>query len=309
MEPESLTENVASVRRFNRLYTKAIGVIGGSYLDSPFSLGESRIFYELAQQETATASDLARQLDLDPGYLSRTLRRLEQGGLVVKSRSDSDGRQNVLALTETGNAAFTEINARSATEMRKLLETLTPEDRGRLVAAMGAIERILAPRPDRRPTLVLRPHAAGDLGWIVERHGVLYKRDYGWGEKFEALVASVMAAFGRHNDPAHERCWIAEKDGERVGAVMLVAASPETAQLRMLLVEPAARGLGLGETLVNQAIRFAEQSGYRKVTLWTHAVLVAARRIYARHGFRLVLSETHDEFGVEVVGETWEKDL
>jgi GNAT superfamily N-acetyltransferase len=284
MEPESLTENVASVRRFNRLYTKAIGVIGGSYLDSPFSLGESRIFYELAQQETATASDLARQLDLDPGYLSRTL-------------------------TETGNAAFTEINARSATEMRKLLETLTPEDRGRLVAAMGAIERILAPRPDRRPTLVLRPHAAGDLGWIVERHGVLYKRDYGWGEKFEALVASVMAAFGRHNDPAHERCWIAEKDGERVGAVMLVAASPETAQLRMLLVEPAARGLGLGETLVNQAIRFAEQSGYRKVTLWTHAVLVAARRIYARHGFRLVLSETHDEFGVEVVGETWEKDL
>ena len=309
MDPSSDLPEVAAVRRFNRLYTKTIGVLDEGYLDSPFSLTESRILYELGQSQRKTASDLAQELGLDPGYLSRILRGFEHQELIEKTRSETDGRQYDLALTGKGREAFARLNEGSVAKVSRLLEELGSAARREVVGAMGAIEQVLSPAPAAR-TYVLRSHQAGDLGWIAHRHCVLYAREYGWGEKFEALVAGVVAAFGKSNDPQREHCWIAERDGRPVGSIVLVATSaPATAQLRMLLVEPEERGSGVGRRLVDECLRFARQAGYTRVTLWTHEVLTAARKIYVRAGFKLIHSEVHNEFGPDVASETWERDL
>ena len=309
MSEAELARRVATVRRFNRFYTRRIGVLEEGLLRSPFSLTEARILYELGHGETATAARLAAELALDPGYLSRILAGFERRGLLARAPSERDGRESLLALTEEGRAAFTALDRDSAAEIGALLEALSAEQQGRLVAAMERVRELLA-APEQNPAApLLRPHRAGDIGWIVERHGALYAEEYGWNEEFEALVAEIAAKFLRRRDPRRERCWIAERDGERLGSVMLVAQSPRVAKLRLLLVEPQARGTGLGSRLVEECIRFASERGYRKLTLWTNSVLLAARRIYERAGFSLVAAEPHRSFGQDLVGENWELPL
>jgi DNA-binding MarR family transcriptional regulator/GNAT superfamily N-acetyltransferase len=304
-----LVAPVAAVRRFNRFYTKHIGVLREGHLDSPFSLTEVRVMYELAHQSGPTAAELARELALDSGYLSRILRSFEQRGLIEKSRSESDGRQAHLRLTATGQSAFAALNARADDEIASLVERVAPDDWRRLTDAMRTIERVLAPAPETKRSYVLRTHQPGDIGWVVHRHGVLYAREYGWDERFEALVAQIVAEFVQHFDPRRERCWIAEQDGERVGSVFLVRKTDTVAKLRLLLVEPKARGLGIGHRLVDECIRFARHARYERMTLWTNSVLHAARRIYEAAGFRLVSEEPHAMFGEELIGQTWELDL
>jgi DNA-binding MarR family transcriptional regulator/GNAT superfamily N-acetyltransferase len=304
-----LVAPVAAVRRFNRFYTKHIGVLREGHLDSPFSLTEVRVMYELAHQSGPTAAELARELALDSGYLSRILRSFEQRGLIEKSRSESDGRQAHLRLTATGQSAFAALNARADDEIASLVERVAPDDWRRLTDAMRTIERVLAPAPETKRSYVLRTHQPGDIGWVVHRHGVLYAREYGWDERFEALVAQIVAEFVQHFDPRRERCWIAEQDGERVGSVFLVRKTDTIAKLRLLLVEPKARGLGIGHRLVDECIRFARHARYERMTLWTNSVLHAARRIYEAAGFRLVSEEPHAMFGEELIGQTWELDL
>ena len=309
MVAADFAERVAAVRRFNRFYTRRIGVLEEGLLKSPFSLTEARVLYELGQGENATAARLAQELALDPGYLSRLLAGFERRGLIARLPSERDGRQSMLSLTEAGRAAFAALDARSATEIGALLGALSAERQARLVAAMDGIAGLLAPPDGSVAPYALRPHRAGDIGWIVHRHGALYAEEYGWNEEFEALVAEIAAKFIRHYDPRRERCWIAERDGERLGSVMLVAQSARVAKLRLLLVEARARGLGLGSRLVEESIRFAGERGYRKVTLWTNSVLLAARRIYERAGFTLVAAEPHKSFGHDLVGENWELTL
>jgi DNA-binding MarR family transcriptional regulator/N-acetylglutamate synthase-like GNAT family acetyltransferase len=297
------------VRRFNRFYTRQIGVLQEHLLDSPFSLTEARVLYELAHQEQTTASQLGEGLGLDRGYLSRLLRSFQQRRLVAKQPSPTDGRQQLLSLTDKGRATFAQLNARSREDIGVMLSKLAPADQERLVAAMQAIERLLGPAPESQVPYILRPPQPGDMGWVVQRHGALYADEYRWDAQFEALVAEIVAKFVRGFDSARERCWIAEKEGQNVGCVFLVRRSKTVAQLRLLLVEPQARGLSIGTRLVTECIRFARQVGYRKMMLWTNDVLHAARRIYERAGFRLVKKETHHSFGHDLVGQTWEMDL
>jgi len=302
-----LERRVASVRRFNRFYTSRIGVL--HYLGSDFSLAEVRVLYELAHRTTApTASELGKDLGLDAGYLSRLLRGFERRGLIARTRSDSDGRRSHLALTASGRAAFAPLGARSHTETAALLSALSESDQERIVEAMETIETVLG-GAQAPPPFTLRPHRPGDMGWVVQQHGALYAQEYGWDERFEALVAGITAKFIEHYDPARERCWIAEKDGEPVGSVFLVKRSKTVAQLRLLSVSPKARGLGLGARLVAECEQFARAAGYRKIVLWTNSVLTAARRIYEAAGYTLVSSERHRSFGHDLVGETWEKAL
>ncbi len=303
-----LEQRVTAVRRFNRFYTQRIGVLGG-YLKSPFPLTEVRLLYELAHGERTTATQLGRDLGIDAGYLSRILRGFERRGFIARTRSETDGRQHLITLTEAGHRAFAPLNARSRDEIAQMLGSLSGPEQGALVAAMSTIERILRTPPERQAPYLLRPHQPGDIGWVVARHGVLYAREYGWDETFEALVAEITAAFIRQYDPKRERCWIAERNGEPVGSVFLVRKSDEIAQLRLLLVEPSARGLGIGRRLVDECIRFARQSGYRSITLWTNNVLLAARRLYDEAGFRLTHEEPYHGFGHDLVGETWDFDL
>jgi DNA-binding MarR family transcriptional regulator/GNAT superfamily N-acetyltransferase len=300
---------IEAVRRFNRFYTQKIGVLQKQLLKSPFSLTEARVLYELAHREKPTAAELGNELGLDAGYLSRILRGFEERGLIEKQPSEEDGRRSVLLLTPQGRDAFASINTRSYSEIQELLGALSPADQGRLVEAMRTIEELLGARPVRKVPYILRPHQPGDMGWVVHRHGVLYSQEYGWGERFEALVASVAAEFIQKFDPKRERCWIAERDGEAVGSVFLVKKTEEVAKLRLLLVEPKARGLGIGARLVDECIRFARQVGYRKITLWTNSVLNTARAIYEKAGFRLISSEPHELFGAQELGETWELEL
>jgi DNA-binding MarR family transcriptional regulator/N-acetylglutamate synthase-like GNAT family acetyltransferase len=302
-------QRVAAVRRFNRFYTQRIGVLQDGWAQSQFSLAEARVLYELTRRDNATASDIASGLGLDAGYLSRILRGFRARGLVATEKSKSDGRQTLLSLTVRGRKAFAPLEAHSQAEGGRLLEALSPPEQVRLVAAMQTIEGLLAGGGQAARAYILRAHRPGDMGWIVSRHGVLYAQDYGWDERLEALVAEVVAAFVRNFDPARERCWIAERDGDNVGSVMLVKETADVARLRLLLVEPKARGLGLGTRLVDECIRFARQSGYRQVTLWTHSVLTAARRIYEQAGFKLVHRQAHDHFGKTLMGETWELKL
>ena len=305
----ALDRRVASVRRFNRLYTQRIGALDEGLLKSPFSLAEVRVLYEVAHRSGATAAEFARDLALDAGYLSRILGRLARRGLVRRTRSDADGRRTLLDLTDKGARTLGPLEARSSEDIRGLLGTLSDADQSRLVGAMATIEALFGARPAGGAPYVLRPHRPGDIGWIVHRHAALYAQEYGWDEEFEALVAGVGAKFIRGYDAKRERCWIAERDGEAVGSVILVRKSNGVAQLRLLLVEPGARGLGIGTHLVEECIRFARHAGYRKIMLWTNSILHAARRIYEAAGFRLVSEKPHRSFGKDLVGQTWELDL
>jgi len=300
---------VAAVRRFNRFYTRQIGLLQDGYLKSPFSLSEVRVLYELAHRERPTATELGRDLGLDAGYLSRILRGFQKRGLLKRTPSEDDGRLTHLSLTARGQAAFSPLNTRSHEDIGAMLGALPVAEQARLVQSMHAIEGILGAPPETKVPYLLRPHRPGDMGWVVHRHGALYAQEYGWDERFEALVARIAAKFIERYDPKRERCWIAEKDGEIVGSVFLVAHSKTVAQLRLMLVEPKARGLGIGARLVDECVRFAREAGYRKITLWTNSVLLAARHIYKKAGFRLVHKERHHSFGHALVGETWDLTL
>ena len=300
---------VDAVRRFNRFYTRRIGVLQEGLLQSPFSLAEARVLYELAHRDGPAAAELGRDLGLDAGYLSRILRGLRRRGLVDRHPSEADGRRSLLGLTRRGRAAFATLDERSRREVGAMLDALPPPGPGRLVEAMGTIERLLGGAPQPASPYVLRPPQPGDMGWVVHRHGVLYAQEYGWDERFEALVAEIVARFVKTFDPKRERCWIADADGEALGSVLLVKQSRTVARLRLMLVEPRARGMGIGTRLVGECIRFARQAGYRKVTLWTNSVLLAARHIYEQAGFRLVHEEKHHSFGHDLVGETWDLKL
>jgi DNA-binding MarR family transcriptional regulator len=309
MAETGVDRRVAAVRKFNRFYTRQIGVLREGLLGSPFSLTEVRVLYELAHRRKPTATELAGVLGLDTGYLSRILRGFQRRGLIDKTPSQADGRETLLSLTGKGRRTFAPLDARSSAEIGGLLRRLAPAGQIRLVEAMRTIETLLGAEPERRVPFLLRPHQSGDMGWVVHRHGVLYAQEYGWDEQFEALVAEIVAAFIRNFDPKRERCWIGEREGEIVGSVLLVKQSKTVAKLRLLLVEPTARGLGLGSRLVGECERFARQTGYRKIVLWTNSVLRAARHIYEEAGYRLVHEERHHSFGHDLIGETWELDL
>lgn len=301
---------VAAVRRFNRFYTRRIGLLDERQFDSPFSLTEMRVLYELAHRDELSAADLVRDLGLDAGYVSRMLAAFERKGLVERSPSAADGRRALIALTAAGRAAFAPLERYARAAVAALLGGLGPSDRKAVLQAMVAIERTLAGTSAKGESGIdLRRHGPGDMGWVTSRHGALYADEYGWDDTFEALVAEVVAAFLRQFDPARERCWIAVRSGERVGSVFLVRHSDEVAKLRLLLVEPEARGLGLGRRLVEECETFARSAGYRRITLWTNSCLEAARAIYRRAGYRLVHAEPHRSFGKDLVGETWELDL
>ncbi len=304
-----LDQRTSAVRRFNRFYTRQIGLLQEGYLESPFSLAEVRVLYELAHGDGTTATGLGDTLRLDAGYLSRILRGFETRGLIRRESSPLDGRQRTLRLTERGQEAFAPLDRRSRDDIAALLSALAVDDQDRLMHAMATIERILGNPADRIASYVIRPPHAGDMGWVVHRHGVLYAREYGWDERFEALVAGIVAAFIDGHDPKRERCWIAERDGDPIGSIFLVQESENVAKLRLLLVEPSARGLGLGSRLVDECIRFARTAGYARITLWTNDVLHAARHLYQRAGFRLIHSEPHHSFGHDLIAETWDLTL
>jgi DNA-binding MarR family transcriptional regulator/GNAT superfamily N-acetyltransferase len=303
----ALPDRVAAVRGFNRSYTRIIGALQEGLLHGRFTLAEARVLYELDQRDGLTATELGRELELDPGYLSRILQRFERDGMLAREASPTDRRQNRLSLTKAGRDAFAPLDARSREEVGALLARLPEPAQAALVTAMNRIETLLG--ASRQASWLLRQHRPGDIGWVVARHGALYAEEYGFDHRFEALVARVAGEFLAEHDAARERCWIAEHDGVNVGSVFLVQKSDQEAKLRLLLVEPAARGLGIGRRLVAECLGFAREAGYRRVTLWTNEVLVAARAIYQQTGFRLVASAPHSDFGPPMVGEDWELDL
>lgn len=305
---KELERQVLAMRRFNRFYTQKIGVLDDSRTYAPFSLAETRVLYELAHRDRVTASDLVRDLGLDAGYLSRILRSFARQGLIAKTPAPEDARQSLLTLTAAGRKTFAPLETASQRVLAPLLQRLKPDERAQLAGAMATIERLLG-GDGAKPVVRLRPHRPGDVGWMVEAHGRLYAQEYGFDPSFEALAAEVGAQFLRDFNPECERAWIAEVDGERMGCVFLIRKSAKVAKLRVLLVDPRARGLGIGKALVGECIRFARQKGYRTITLWTNSVLTAARAIYEKAGFKLVASEKHKSFGRELVGETWELTL
>ncbi|MDP8977106.1 MAG: helix-turn-helix domain-containing GNAT family N-acetyltransferase [Actinomycetota bacterium] len=301
-------ERVSAVRAFNRFYTEMIGVLREGLLRSPYSLTEARVIFELAQRDVTEVIELRRVLDLDPGYLSRILTRFEADGLATRQRSGADGRRQAVRLTPQGRAVFQTLDARSAEETGALLARLDEADQRRLVDAMGTIRRLLGDSPGCGP-FVLRAPAPGDLGWIVHRHGALYAREYGWDETFEALVARIVADYVDHRDPRREAAWIAELGGQPVGCVLCVRREDHVSQLRCLLVEPGARGRGIGAALVDRCVDFARRAGYARLTLWTNDVLEQARRVYERAGFQLVEEHGHHSFGRRLVGQHWSRTL
>jgi len=302
-------DEINTVRHFNRFFTRQIGVLREGLLHSPYSLTEARIIFELAHRPNLTASELGNELGLDAGYLSRILTKLEQQNLIEKTRSDEDGRQRLITLTTAGQDAFALLDGRSSEEVAEMLGELSNGDRLRLIEAMNTIEDILNHGFKYAEPFYLRHHETGDMGWVIYQHGLLYHREYGWDESFEALVAQICADFITNYDPAKERCWLAEMQGERVGSIFCVNAGDGVAKLRLLLVDPKARDLGLGTRLVKEGIRFARRAGYQKVTLWTNDILIAARQIYEKLGFRLVAEDPHHSFGHDLVGQTWELPL
>jgi DNA-binding MarR family transcriptional regulator/GNAT superfamily N-acetyltransferase len=301
-------EQIAAVRAFNRDYTRRIGVLSRSFLGSPWSLTEGRVLYEIAHRPGVTAAELARELGLDRGYLSRILKGFAARRLLTRSAVASDGRQRRLRLTAAGRREFAPLERGSQAQVRSMLAPLDASRRRAVLEAMSIIRDALA-GPGRRAEVTLRAHRPGDMGWVVERHGALYFEEYGWNEEFEALVAGITAEFIDKLDPARERCWIADGGGRRLGCVFLVAEDARTARLRLLLVEPAARGLGLGRRLVGECVSFARAAGYRRIVLWTHANLRAARHLYERAGFKRTASEPRHSFGHDVVSESWELRL
>src|SRR4051794_5375585 len=294
-----MTSRVDAVRAFNRFYTREIGALGDHHLQSDFSLTEMRVLYELAHRDAPAASDVGRDLGLDAGYLSRILRRFQTRGLVARTPSPGDARQNLLRLTKKGRAAFTPLEARARGDVEALLGRVDAAAQRQVVAAMDTIARLLGARnpQTREEPYLLRTHQPGDMGWVIHRHGAIYAREEGYNAEFEALVARICADFLDHFDPSGERCWIAERGGDIVGSVFVVRKSKTVAKLRLLLVEPSARGLGIGGRLIAECIRFARDAGYRRVTLWTQSDLHAARRLYQQAGFRCVEKTPHDSFG------------
>jgi len=306
----SQTDTVAAVRRFNRFYTRAIGVLKRGYMGGPYTLAENRVLYEVAHGGgTITPGAIAQALDLDAGYLSRMLARLERDGLVARARSPSDGRSVTLSLTPQGQAFFASLNARTIERVETLIGDLSGTQRAQLASALETAQALMAPQA-ARPPIVLRAHRSGDMGWVTERHGVFYGDTYGWAPHIEAVTARICADFLDNFDPALERCWIAERGGERVGSVFVVKdAEPGVARLRLLMVEAAARGEKLGRRLVDECLAFARAAGYREMVLWTHEVLTAARAIYAAVGFERTDRWTHEDFGKPEVSETWRLKL
>jgi len=301
---------VESVRRFNRFYTLKLGVLNESYLQSGFSLAQGRVLYEVARSdEPLTATELGRRLGLDAGYLSRILREFEENKLIRRSVAADDARRSYVSLTVAGRKAVATLNARQHDAVVALLDEMPGDDQERFLASLGAVEQTLTPKDERGAPYLLRELRAGDYGWVLERHAVLYGREYGWDQQFEAICAEFVASIARKTDPRRERGWIAERNGCRVGCVFVVRESDDVARLRMLLVEPSARGLGIGKRLVEECTRFARDAGYKKITLWTHSVLEAARDIYHRQGYRMVHVHSHEDFGKPVRSETWELDL
>ena len=311
VEHQAIEQRIDAVRRFNRFYTRRIGVLQDGYLHSEFSLAEVRVLYELAQRERCTARELGQALDIDAGYLSRIVHGFVRRGLLDRTASDHDGRARWLCLTPAGRAAFEPLQESARAQVGALLAALPETAQAQLVAALDQIERLLSERPrDEATPFNVRTHRSGDMGWVVQRHGVLYAQEYGFDETFEALVASIVAKFIEHEDPSREHCWIAERsDGVPVGCVFLVRASKKVGKLRLFLVEPEARGLGIGTRLVDDLLAFARSAGYRKIRLWTQSNLLAARHVYARAGFEKIDEEPHHRFAQDLVAETWELRL
>lgn len=309
MQTASLEERVQAVREFTRFYTKQLGILQEHLLDSEYSLTESRVLYELAHGESCTAKKIGDDLGLDPGYLSRILRSFARRRIIGRERSREDGRQVVLRLTDKGRAAFESLNRKSSAQVARLLGAMPEMEQQKLTRAMCQVERVLSKNDNVDPKFVLRPHRPGDMGWVVHRHGALYTQEYGWDGTFEALVAEIVAQFIKNFDPHREHCWIAEVDGEPVGSVFLVKQTDEIAKLRLLLVEPDARGLGVGRRLVEECVHFAREARYHKVVLWTQSNLTSARNIYRCAGFKVIKEEPQRAFGVDLLSETWELDL
>jgi len=299
---------VAAVRGFNRFYTNVIGLLRGKYLDTPYSLTEARLLFELAQRDTSEVTDLRRMVDIDPGYLSRILARFESDGVIARQRSAADGRRQVIQLTGSGRDAVAGLDARSAEQIRDLLAGLCDDDRRRLLDAMRVITETLTGAPSPRGYLLRAPRP-GDMGWVVQRNGAVYAEEFGWDASYEALVARIVADYVENRDPDAEAAWIAEVDGVPAGCVFCVREDATTARLRLLLVEPWARGLGIGGRLVGEVLRFARQAGYARITLWTNDVLADARRIYQRAGFTLDDESRHHRFGKDLMGQNWSRDL
>lgn len=306
-EPE-IDPQVGAIRAFNRFYTRKIGVVDGM-ASSPFALAEARVLYELAHRERPTASDIRRELGLDAGYMSRILGEFERRKLIRREQSKTDERQKFLSLTEKGRKAFRPLDERSNRSVVRLLEELTPIERRQLVDALQAVRSLLGDRVPTSTSYLLRQHQPGDLGWLVSRQAILYAEEYGWDGSYEALAAEIVAQFIKNYDPKREHCWIVEKDGDHIGGVFVAKVSDEMAQLRLLHVEAAARGLGIGKRLVEECIRFARQAGYQKMMLWTQSNLQAARHIYKQAGFQIVREQQHHSFGKDLTAETWELDL
>ena len=308
-----VADAVTKVREFNRFYTRLVGALDEGHLHSSFSLAETRVLYEIAHTPSPTATDLARDLQLDPGYLSRMLRGFERRGLVERVRSATDARRNHLQLTPKGRSAFAELNTRASDAVAEVIAPLPPREQHRLLDSMRTIESLLGARlaAEHQPAFILRPHRAGDMGWVVHRQAVLYAQEYGWDETYEALTSRIVADFIDRFDPKRERCWIAERNGEVVGSVFLIR-HPErsgVAQLRLLYVERNTRGLGIGGRLVRECTEFARATGYRTITLWTNSVLTSARKIYQAEGYQLVAEKPHHSFGHDLMGQTWELTL
>jgi DNA-binding MarR family transcriptional regulator/GNAT superfamily N-acetyltransferase len=308
MQNNAIDAQVRAIRAFNRFYTRKIGVVDG-IASKPFSLAEARVLYELAHREHPTATDIRKELGLDAGYMSRILCEFERRKFVMREQSKTDEREKFLSLTAKGRRAFAPLDKRSNRDVAAILEGLSPTERKRLIDAVQTVRRLLGDKPEPSAPYLLRQHQPGDLGWIVHRQAILYAEEYGWDETYEGLAAEIGAKFIKNYDPKRERCWIAEKDGARVGAVFVAKASDEVAKLRLLHVEREARGLGIGKRLVEECVRFARQAGCGKLTLWTQSILYAARHIYEQAGFRVVGEEQHHSFGKDLTGETWELDL
>jgi DNA-binding MarR family transcriptional regulator/GNAT superfamily N-acetyltransferase len=308
-------QRIAAARRFNRFYTRQIGVLRKNFLDSPYSLGEARVIYEIASDTAPTASDIGRALDLDAGYLSRVLRNFERRGLVERKVSQKDARQSHLALSPRGRKAFKVLDDLSQRDIGTMLDKLSATDQARLIEAMHTIETLLEPQPAAKPAPAkqhgykLREPVPGDFGWIVKRHAELYAQEYKWREPFEGVCAQIVADYLNNHDAKRERCWIAEMDGENVGCIFVAKDTDEIARIRLLLVDPKARGLGLGARLTEEAVRFAREAGYKKMTLWTHSVLTAARHIYQKSGFKLMRTEKHKSWGQPVISEYWDLEF
>ncbi|HEV2268837.1 MAG TPA: helix-turn-helix domain-containing GNAT family N-acetyltransferase [Steroidobacteraceae bacterium] len=297
-----------AIRDFNRFYTRQIGLLDQGFLGSPFTLTEGRVLYELAHRDSPTATDVARALSLDPGYLSRLLKKLERLGHVDRGRDAQDGRQRPLRLTKTGRRVFEGLDRASAQQIATMITALEPGQVGELVGSMQTVRRLLQPDTSES-AYILRPLRVGDIGWIIHRQGLLYAQEYGWDLTYEAFVAEILGGFVKQFDAASENAWVAERNGAIVGSVFLVRESATVARLRLLYVEPSARGLGIGRHLVAACIAFARERGYRTLRLWTNDILAAARRIYQATGFCLVKEERHHSFGKDLVGQTWELSL